>query len=71
MSEGANVTIISSKPTDVEKAQAHKASILSKLDELCGLIDKAALDGFRVSFNLSPRWDGKEVVTQFVIAKHF
>jgi hypothetical protein len=64
------VALITSRP-DVEIAKDLKAELEAKLNELCVLIDKTNQTGFEVSLSIGKRWDGKNLIQQLIIAKHF
>lgn len=64
------VALVTGRP-DVEIAKELKTEFLAKLEELCLMIDKAHDAGFEVSYSTGKRWDGKQVVSLLVIAKHF
>lgn len=64
------VALVPSRP-DSEVAKDLKAGMITKLEDVCATIDKANAAGFEVSFNLAKRWDGKQVIGQLTIAKHF
>jgi len=66
----APVALIANRP-DVEVTKELKAELLAKLDEVCLLVDKAHAAGFEVQFAIAPRWDGKRVVQNLIVAKHF
>ena len=64
------VALITNRP-DIEVAKDLKTEILTELEDVCGILDKANAAGFHISFNIAPRWDGKQIVNQLTIAKHF
>jgi hypothetical protein len=62
--------LVTGRP-DVDVAADIKAEMVAKLEDVCAAIDRAKVAGFEVTFNLGKRWDGKQVIAQLTIAKHF
>jgi hypothetical protein len=64
------VALVPSRP-DAEIAKDLKAEFLAKMEDICLSADKASAVGFQVSFGIGQRWDGKWIVTQLTLAKHY
>jgi hypothetical protein len=63
--------VTSERPADEVCAVEHAASVRAALEPVCAAIDAAKADGFVVIFGLGANADGKQVVVQFDIAKHY
>jgi hypothetical protein len=63
--------LTSERSDDEVRATEHAASVRAALEPVCAAIDAAKADGFVVIFGLGANADGKQVVVQFDIAKHY
>jgi hypothetical protein len=63
--------VTSERPDDEVRAAEHAAAVRTALEPVCAAIDAAKVDGFVVIFGLGANADGKQVVVQFDIAKHY
>lgn len=64
------MTLITNRP-DADVAKELKAELMSKLEAVALVMDKAHAAGFELTFSMGKRWDGKFTIAQLVVAKHF